>query len=1139
MMKAGYRVMKCGMILTVVCGLVTASSQWSVGQIGETPEFPDGAELDALLGVVDDEVTAIDEIDLEVIDEGLGAQSDQVAQLESELEETRQRVAELERWLKDRDAIIQDMSQADSETTELAALIHNLEDENRLLKAEVDRQIELAAQAAEERDQVRADFNRLFETEAAHKVAQPSEDRAKRIADMEAALDAARSELATLEAERNERERVIAEMTERVAALEQERIETQAGNGERVAELEAALEVARAKVAELETELANRDQTIASLRTRISDLEADLASQSEKLKRMVDLEIALAAARDELSALEAEREAHLTKVQGQSEKINELDQTRERRVSELETELANVREAAAAEKAALEAENEQIRAALGQEIIGLERELASLRESFTVQQAELLEELADTRTALADAETRTEATVQAELTELRSRLSESEGELRQLRETLAEMRRTRDTQQARLEETMSQLAREDAAVQSMGEELEETRGILDNLRLALRSSKEENDELRARLNEAYKVAIDEAQALELRREVAEMAAVDAERKAAMDDLFKQVSSLKAQVRVKDEEIADYQGQLEAIQEQVVAAENTMALHDSTLNAKQVELDRLEQSLQNERERVLAVQAEMQDLRETLMASEASKATLQAEVERVKRIDLQRQGKLNETIEELAEAELEVESLERQLANLRQTQDARVAEQGALESRNALLTEEITRMEQDVEAAIREREAAQGRVDELLAQIEASNREIVDLEAENSRLQIVDEQRRKAMDRILLDMADLETVKSTLEEQLAAQSSGAEVDEVVVASRIAELEAELGDVRRQNEQLSQQLARATAAVGEGVSSDEAGAGMHSEEDEEALSLLDAMFAGGHRRRDEAAPSPAADDTRLAELESALAAANQELERLRAEAATEEEVAAPPVDIRQSDLYQELEAINVTLREKLLAVEGERQQLARAAETAASELIEATNQLMVVREERDELQSLVMTAAEREDEYQEVIERLMPEVEAMEKRVAELTQERQALGNRLLEKEDELAALKVELEKREHRLLKAERVAQVLEEARAEVERAGRQEKLNMHYNMAAVYAREGRFAEAEFEYLQALQIDPADADVHYNLGILYDDELDNPEKAVLHYRRYLQLNPHGPDADRVRTWLMKLDVSVNR
>jgi tetratricopeptide (TPR) repeat protein len=72
-------------------------------------------------------------------------------------------------------------------------------------------------------------------------------------------------------------------------------------------------------------------------------------------------------------------------------------------------------------------------------------------------------------------------------------------------------------------------------------------------------------------------------------------------------------------------------------------------------------------------------------------------------------------------------------------------------------------------------------------------------------------------------------------------------------------------------------------------------------------------------------------------------------------------------------------------------------------------------------------------------------------------------------------------------------------------------------------------------REGRYRDAEEAYLKALEESPNDPDVHYNLGILYDDHLKNDEKAALHYRKYLKLNPYGQDVDQVKSWLMQLEV----
>jgi len=240
-----------------------------------------------------------------------------------------------------------------------------------------------------------------------------------------------------------------------------------------------------------------------------------------------------------------------------------------------------------------------------------------------------------------------------------------------------------------------------------------------------------------------------------------------------------------------------------------------------------------------------------------------------------------------------------------------------------------------------------------------------------------------------------------------------------------------------------------------------------------------------------------------------------------------------------DVRESDLFKELEQINTALREKILEVEADRQRLAKLADNAARTEAEQAKVIETHTARLAEMDAALSVAAERETEYKELIERLVPQVETLEQQVVSLTQERQDLTDRLLQRDEDLQALKLELERREHRLAKAERVASVLENARAEVLRAGDREKLNMHYNMAAVYARDGKFEQAENEYLQALRIDPADADVHYNLGILYEDEMKEPEKATSHYRRYLQLNPHGPDADRVRTWLMKLEMKAER
>lgn len=79
----------------------------------------------------------------------------------------------------------------------------------------------------------------------------------------------------------------------------------------------------------------------------------------------------------------------------------------------------------------------------------------------------------------------------------------------------------------------------------------------------------------------------------------------------------------------------------------------------------------------------------------------------------------------------------------------------------------------------------------------------------------------------------------------------------------------------------------------------------------------------------------------------------------------------------------------------------------------------------------------------------------------------------------------------------------------------------------------YYNMGCVYKAARQFDRAEAEFLRALAIKPDDAGVHYNLGILYDDDLHRKDKARLHYQKFLELAPDDRDAASVQEWLSAL------
>lgn len=104
-------------------------------------------------------------------------------------------------------------------------------------------------------------------------------------------------------------------------------------------------------------------------------------------------------------------------------------------------------------------------------------------------------------------------------------------------------------------------------------------------------------------------------------------------------------------------------------------------------------------------------------------------------------------------------------------------------------------------------------------------------------------------------------------------------------------------------------------------------------------------------------------------------------------------------------------------------------------------------------------------------------------------------------------------------------------KAQQAVKVPEELRTKMDK----ERVDMHFNLAVIYEKNGLFRDAEREYLKCLRIDPKDPGVHYNIAILYDDKINNNSKAMYHYRKFLALRPMGDTAERVRDWITKLEL----
>jgi len=70
-------------------------------------------------------------------------------------------------------------------------------------------------------------------------------------------------------------------------------------------------------------------------------------------------------------------------------------------------------------------------------------------------------------------------------------------------------------------------------------------------------------------------------------------------------------------------------------------------------------------------------------------------------------------------------------------------------------------------------------------------------------------------------------------------------------------------------------------------------------------------------------------------------------------------------------------------------------------------------------------------------------------------------------------------------------------------------------------------------RQGRFADAELAYLQAISLQPDYAPAYFNLAMLYELYLPRPELAVQNYERYLEVGGAVDARPDVEKWVADL------
>jgi len=79
----------------------------------------------------------------------------------------------------------------------------------------------------------------------------------------------------------------------------------------------------------------------------------------------------------------------------------------------------------------------------------------------------------------------------------------------------------------------------------------------------------------------------------------------------------------------------------------------------------------------------------------------------------------------------------------------------------------------------------------------------------------------------------------------------------------------------------------------------------------------------------------------------------------------------------------------------------------------------------------------------------------------------------------------------------------------------------------------HFNLANIYSLKGRIEEAKEEYEKTIELDPKTADAYLNLGIIYRYKLDDKNKSVENWQKYLELEPDSPQAETIQQEIYRI------
>jgi tetratricopeptide (TPR) repeat protein len=267
--------------------------------------------------------------------------------------------------------------------------------------------------------------------------------------------------------------------------------------------------------------------------------------------------------------------------------------------------------------------------------------------------------------------------------------------------------------------------------------------------------------------------------------------------------------------------------------------------------------------------------------------------------------------------------------------------------------------------------------------------------------------------------------------------------------------------------------------------------------------------------------------------LEETEGAVAMLGRERDSLLKDLEEKEKTISRLLEDKSDALGDQVAEFKAELEEKAMALSKAENRI-RAEYDSQMQALEAGKASAIAKLKAEQATAMAEMAAKHEASLKDLQAKHQEAMAAQKQEYeANLASTRSSLEEKYTSLKDEYDTYRNETDKK---LQNAEKLREEVERLTAALDvsqRENEKERFMLAYNSGALFLAAGRYDRAETEFLKALDIRQNDAALHYNMGILYDEHIDRPEKARFHYTRFLELAPSDRDAPIVQQWLREL------